>query len=98
MRVPPFLALAALWACAHPLDPAQGSMEQVVTTYTDALLVSDASTMQRYAASGIHVSDSAKNPAAAALHAVKICPQGGNAEGTRKLLLVLIGGDLAGLV
>lgn len=84
--------LLLVLSCQRLVAYREGSMEWVVLTYSSALLQSDLATMRKYVARGVMVEDATRNPQTAALHVIRLCPQGGNEEGTRKLFVVLFGG------
>ena len=65
--------------------PQKNSLEWVATHYTEALLVSNTTEMQRYAATGLKIQPAKRNPNAAALHVVKLCPKGQSADGSRQI-------------
>jgi hypothetical protein len=91
-----FVVVLAFLGCARVVAPQEGSMEWVVEHYAAALLLSDAETMGRYLAEGIRVQEAKRNPSAAALHVIRLCPQGG--DETRQNVLVLIGGNINSLI
>jgi hypothetical protein len=74
--------------------PRIGSLEWVARHYTESLLQSDTREIQKYAAEGLVIAPANRNPSAAMLHVVRLCPQGENADGTVQNMLVLIGGRL----
>ena len=76
--------------------PTPGSLEWVARHYSEALLQSNTQEMQKYAATGMTIQPADRNPGAAALHVVKLCPQGKNPDSAKRNLLVLIGGSLNG--
>jgi hypothetical protein len=93
MRV--FVALLLLSVIGCPA-PAPGSLEWVARHYSEALLQNNTQEMQKHAATGLTIQPTNRNPGAAALHVVKLCPQGKNSDNNKKNLLVLIGGSLNG--
>jgi hypothetical protein len=74
--------------------PRIGSLEWVARHYTEALLQSNTEEMQLYAATGLTIQPANRNPNAAALHVVKLCPQGQSTDGNTQNMIVLIGGKL----
>lgn len=82
--------------CASLAAPREGSVEWVVQHYAEALLLSDAEAMRKYLARGLEVEEAPRNPDAAAMHIIRLCPQGGSEE--RKSFIVLFGGRLENTV
>jgi hypothetical protein len=85
-----FVALLASCATPPPNTP-----ERVAKKYASALLASDAATMQALVAAGVSVAPARRNPHAAALHVMRICPHDETPDGNRRNILVLVGGDLS---
>ena len=84
------------WLVVGCPAPKPGSLEFVARNYTEALLQSNTQEMQKYVASGQQVQPADRNPGAAALHVVKLCPQTESEGGNKQTVLVLIGGSLNG--
>lgn len=89
------ICLIVLAGCPAPRE---GSTEWVARHYTEALLESNTKEMQRYAAQGIQVAEAKRNPRAASLHVIKVCPKGQSEDGSRQNYVVLIGGKLDGTI
>ena len=93
MRVFWVLLVLGLLGCPAPKP---GSIEWVARHYTEALLQSNIQEMQKYAAAGMQIQPSDRNPRAAMLHVVKLCPQNQPSDTDKHRVLVLIGGSLNG--